>query len=75
VREFLVVSFEALLNQWVIMSSKLFFVQIKENLHLFLAESCGAGSGCSCWLKQRQLIAVPFHTTFEPVLACRFFGD
>ena len=24
-------------------------VQIKENHHLFLAESCGSGSGCSCW--------------------------
>jgi hypothetical protein len=54
-------------------SSKLFFVQIKGNPHLFLAESCGSSSGHSCWLTQRQLIAVPFHTTFEPVFACCFF--
>jgi len=57
------------------MNSKLFFVQIKKNPHLFLAESCGSGSGCSCWLTQRQLFAVPFHTTFEPFFACCFFGD
>jgi hypothetical protein len=49
------------------MSSKLFFLQIKENPHLFLAEFCGSGSGCSCWLRQRQLIALPFRKTFEPV--------
>jgi len=50
-------------------------VQIKENLYLFLAESCGSGSGCACWLTQRQIIAVPFHTTSEPVFAGCFFGD
>jgi hypothetical protein len=44
-------------------------VQIKDNPHLFRAESCGSGNGCSCWLTQRQLIAVPFHETFEPVFA------
>ena len=54
--------------------SKVFFVQIKENLHLFLAESCGSGSGYSCWLTQRQLIDVPFLTVFEPVFACCSFG-
>jgi hypothetical protein len=26
-------------------------------------------------LPQREFIAVPFHSTFEPVLACCFFGD
>jgi hypothetical protein len=56
-----------------------FFVQIKENPHLLLAESRGSGSGCFCRLTQRQLIAVPFHTTFEPVfsllLLCRLKID
>jgi len=37
------------------MNSKLFFVQIKENLHLLLAESCFSGSGHSCCLTQLQL--------------------
>jgi hypothetical protein len=26
-------------------------------------------------LTQRELIAVPFHTTFEPAIACCFFGN
>jgi hypothetical protein len=26
-------------------------------------------------LPQREFIAVPFHTTFERVFACCFFGD
>ena len=57
------------------MSSKLFFVQMKANLHLFLAESCGSGSRFSCWLIQLQLMAVPFLTTSESVFVCCFFGD
>jgi hypothetical protein len=37
-------------------------VQIKENPHFFLAESCGSGSGCSCWLtyKLKKILTCSF---------------
>jgi hypothetical protein len=50
------------------MSSKPFFVQLKEYPHLFLTESLGSGSGCSFCLTQQRFIAVLFHKSLNQSL-------
>ena len=42
------------------MDSQLFFLEIKENPHLVLAESCGSGSGCTSWLRNDSLSLCSF---------------